>query len=123
MLTFCKPSSWACTLLCKALMPRHRVGILFAGYATLAIPSNLVISWVGAKTWLPVLTTAWGLIAAAQAAVKGEKAIIALRFLLGAAEAGDCPPPASSSVCKAYLRSVLKHANKHTQSALVVVHQ
>ncbi|CAL5220999.1 g3114 [Coccomyxa viridis] len=66
-------------------------GILFAGYAALAIPSNLVISCVGAKVWLPVLTTAWGIIAAAQAAVKEEKALIALRFFLGAAEAGCFP--------------------------------
>ena len=68
-------------------------GILFAGYAALAIPSNLVISWIGARAWLPVLTIIWGIIAAAQAAVKEEKALIALRFLLGAAEAGSGMPP------------------------------
>ena len=74
---------------------RYPAGILFAGYAALAIPSNLVISLVGAKTWLPVLTTTWGVIAAAQAAVKEEKALFALRFFLGAAEAGDPASPAS----------------------------
>ena len=64
-------------------------GILFAGYAALAVPSNLVISYVGAKAWLPILTVAWGIIAAAQAAVRGQNALIALRFFLGAAEAGE----------------------------------
>jgi len=48
-----------------------------------------VISWIGARAWLPVLTILWGVIAAAQAAVKEEKALIALRFFLGAAEAGS----------------------------------
>ena len=63
-------------------------GILFAGYAALAVPSNLVISWVGAKAWLPVLAIIWGVVAAVQAAVRGDEALIALRFFLGAAEAG-----------------------------------
>jgi hypothetical protein len=70
-------------------------GILFAGYAALAVPSNLVISYVGAKAWLPILTVAWGIIAAAQAAVRCQNALIALRFFLGAAEAGElfCAAP------------------------------
>ena len=59
-----------------------------------------MISWVGAKTWLPVLTMAWGVIAAAQAAVKEEKALIALRFFLGAAEAGEPALPASVPLTK-----------------------
>ena len=52
------------------------------------MPSNLVISWVGAKAWLPVLAIIWGVVAAVQAAVREDKALIALRFFLGAAEAG-----------------------------------
>lgn len=71
---------------------RSYAGILFAGYAALAVPSNLVISWVGAKAWLPVLAIIWGVVAAVQAAVREDKALIALRFFLGAAEAGGALP-------------------------------
>ena len=66
-------------------------GILFAGYAAMAIPSNIVISYTGARTWLPIITFLWGCVAACNAAATNAATFCALRFLLGAAEAGNFP--------------------------------
>jgi hypothetical protein len=66
-------------------------GIFYAGYSALAIPSNIVISYVGAKTWLPIITVLWGCLAACNAAANSARSFWALRFLLGAAEAGNYP--------------------------------
>ena len=66
-------------------------GIFYAGYAALAIPSNVVISYVGGRTWLPVITLLWGVVAACNAAANNAHSFWALRFLLGAAEAGNYP--------------------------------
>ena len=77
---------------------------LFAGYAALAIPSNIVISYMGARTWLPIITLLWGCVAACNAAATDAASFCALRFLLGAAEAGNFP---GIMVCRIEPRSNL----------------
>ncbi len=66
-------------------------GVFFVGYVLLQVPSNLVLARIGARRWLAALTLAWGAIAAAMALVRGPASFYALRFLLGAAEAGFAP--------------------------------
>ena len=66
-------------------------GILFLSYCLLEIPSNMVLYRVGACVWLARIMITWGLISAATIFVTGPRSFYALRFLLGAAEAGFFP--------------------------------
>jgi ACS family tartrate transporter-like MFS transporter len=66
-------------------------GLFFFGYAIFEIPSNLVLSRLGAPLWLGRIMVTWGLVAIAFAAVGGPNSFYVLRFLLGAAEAGFSP--------------------------------
>jgi MFS transporter, ACS family, tartrate transporter len=66
-------------------------GVFFAGYFCFQVPSNLVLERVGARRWIALLMMMWGVISAAMALVSGPRSFYALRFLLGAAEAGFFP--------------------------------
>ncbi len=66
-------------------------GMFFAGYFCFQIPSNLVLQRVGARGWIAFLMVLWGAISASMVLVSGPRSFYALRFLLGAAEAGFFP--------------------------------
>jgi ACS family tartrate transporter-like MFS transporter len=66
-------------------------GIFFVGYCLLEVPSNLILSRVGARRWIARILFSWGLIATAMMFVTGSWSFILLRFLLGCAEAGFFP--------------------------------
>jgi ACS family tartrate transporter-like MFS transporter len=66
-------------------------GIFFAGYFFFQVPSNLVLQRVGARRWIALLMMVWGVISASMVFVSGPRSFYALRFLLGAAEAGFFP--------------------------------
>jgi D-galactonate transporter len=66
-------------------------GIFFLGYVLLEIPSNLILARVGARIWIARIMITWGAISAATMFVRGAPQFYALRFLLGAAEAGFFP--------------------------------
>jgi ACS family tartrate transporter-like MFS transporter len=66
-------------------------GIFFLGYFLFEVPSNLVLDKVGARLWIARVMITWGLISGAMAFVTGPNSFYALRFLLGAAEAGFFP--------------------------------
>jgi len=66
-------------------------GVFFAGYFLFQVPSNLVLERVGARRWIAVLMILWGIISASMASVTSVRSFYALRFLLGAAEAGFFP--------------------------------
>ncbi|MFD4708260.1 MFS transporter [Streptomyces sp. NPDC058430] len=66
-------------------------GVFFVGYAVLGVPSNLALHRIGARRWLAGLMFVWGLLSCAMATVNSPTSFYALRFLLGAAEAGFFP--------------------------------
>ncbi|MGW0908671.1 MFS transporter [Streptomyces sp. NPDC002853] len=66
-------------------------GVFFVSYALLEVPSNLVLYRVGARAWIARIAVTWGLVSAAMMFVQGETSFYALRFALGAAEAGLYP--------------------------------
>jgi ACS family tartrate transporter-like MFS transporter len=66
-------------------------GLFFAGYFIFEIPSNLILERVGARRWIARIMLSWGVVAIAMVAVRGAASFCALRFLLGAAEAGFFP--------------------------------
>ncbi len=63
----------------------------YLGYVVFEVPSNLVMDKVGARLWLARIMVTWGLASAATAAVIGPNSFLAIRFLLGAGEAGLFP--------------------------------
>jgi ACS family tartrate transporter-like MFS transporter len=66
-------------------------GIFFFGYFLFEIPSNLMLVRVGARRWIARILLTWGILSCAMVLVKGFASFIALRFLLGVAEAGFFP--------------------------------
>jgi D-galactonate transporter len=66
-------------------------GIFFIGYFIFEVPSNLMLHRVGARRWLARIMISWGIISAIMMFVETPSAFYALRFLLGAAEAGFFP--------------------------------
>ena len=66
-------------------------GIFFLSYFVFEVPSNLVLARVGARLWIARIMISWGVLAMAMALVTGPRSLYAMRFLLGAAEAGFFP--------------------------------
>ena len=66
-------------------------GIFFVSYATLALPSNLMLHRYGAKIWISFILVGCGMAAAAMAGVQGPGSFYFVRFLFGAAESGLTP--------------------------------
>lgn len=66
-------------------------GIFFIGYFLLEVPSNLGLQRFGARRWIGRIMISWGAVSAVLALTVGAKSFLALRFLLGAAEAGFFP--------------------------------
>jgi MFS family permease len=66
-------------------------GVFFWGYALLEVPSNLMTYRVGPRQWISRIAVTWGALSAAMMFVTGPGSFIALRVLLGIAEAGLFP--------------------------------
>ncbi|CAD6556764.1 Quinolone resistance transporter [Paraburkholderia hiiakae] len=66
-------------------------GLFFIGYFLCEVPSNLALARFGARVWFARILFTWGVITMLMALVSGPKSFYALRFLLGAAEAGLYP--------------------------------
>src|SRR6201996_3075186 len=66
-------------------------GIFFFGYFLFEIPSNLILSKVGARRWIARILLTWGIISGATAFVTGAWSFLGIRFILGLAEAGFSP--------------------------------
>jgi MFS transporter, ACS family, tartrate transporter len=66
-------------------------GIFFLGYFFFEVPSNIVLEKAGARLWIFRIMLSWGLVSMATAFAKGLASLLALRFLLGVAEAGFFP--------------------------------
>jgi sugar phosphate permease len=66
-------------------------GVFFLTYALFEFPSNLMLHRFGARKWLARIMVTWGLLSAGMMFAHDETTFIALRMLLGAAEAGLFP--------------------------------
>lgn len=66
-------------------------GIFYIGYLIFEIPSNLILSRVGARRWIGRILISWGLISMAMMACRGPWSFYLLRISLGFAEAGFFP--------------------------------
>ncbi len=66
-------------------------GIFFLGYFIFEVPSNVLLSKVGARRWIARILVTWGIISACTAFITGPTSFYSVRFLLGIAEAGFFP--------------------------------
>jgi MFS transporter, ACS family, tartrate transporter len=66
-------------------------GFFFWGYVLVEVPSNIILEKVGARLWIARIMVTWGLISGATAFCTGPYSFMAVRFLLGLAEAGLFP--------------------------------
>jgi ACS family tartrate transporter-like MFS transporter len=66
-------------------------GMFFVGYFLFQVPSNLLIEKLGVRRWIATLMVAWGIISCLMIFIRGPLEFYAMRFLLGAAEAGFFP--------------------------------
>ncbi len=66
-------------------------GTFYWGYFIFEVPSNIAMEKVGARLWIARIMITWGIFAGLTALVTGPTSFSALRFLLGAAEAGFFP--------------------------------
>jgi MFS transporter, ACS family, tartrate transporter len=66
-------------------------GIFFLGYFIFEVPSNILLSKVGARRWIARILVTWGIISACTALITGPVSFYSVRFLLGVAEAGFFP--------------------------------
>src|SRR5438477_11351293 len=60
-------------------------GIFFLSYVAFEIPSNIILSRIGARWWIARIMISWGLISSAMMFLRSASGFYALRFLLGAA--------------------------------------
>ncbi|HYM02197.1 MAG TPA: MFS transporter, partial [Stellaceae bacterium] len=66
-------------------------GAFFWGYFLFEVPSNLILERVGARLWIARIMVSWGVLSGATAFCTGPYSFMAIRFLLGLAEAGLFP--------------------------------
>ena len=64
------------------------LSILFVGYVTMQVPSNLLLNYCGRPSWyLGFFICAWGLVSLLSSQATNAGGMIALRFILGLVEA------------------------------------
>ena len=66
-------------------------GVFFWGYVLFEVPSNIILEKLGARLWIARIMVTWGIISGATAFATGPYSFMAIRFLLGLAEAGLFP--------------------------------
>jgi MFS transporter, ACS family, tartrate transporter len=74
-------------------------GAFFWSYVLFQFPANLILARVGARIWISSIMVMWGACSAGTAFVTGETSFVAVRFLLGIAEAGFFPGVAYFMTC------------------------
>ncbi|HEY0266044.1 MAG TPA: MFS transporter [Rhizomicrobium sp.] len=65
--------------------------VFFIAYTIFEVPSNLALHRFGARRWIARIMITWGIAACANALAVGPNSYYAIRFLLGAFEAGFFP--------------------------------
>ena len=66
-------------------------GIFFLGSVLFDLPSNLMLTRVGARIWIARIMISWGVISTCMMFMHSKESFYILRFLLGVSEAGFFP--------------------------------
>ena len=64
-------------------------GILFLAYMLCETPSNVLLTWFGARKWLARIMISWGIIASSMVFIMGEYSFYTLRVLLALPRPGS----------------------------------
>ncbi|MDE1189020.1 MAG: MFS transporter [Pantoea sp.] len=67
------------------------VGMFYISYILFEIPSNVIMTKVGARVWIARIMITWGIVSAGMSLVQTPTQLYVMRFLLGMAEAGFTP--------------------------------
>ncbi len=67
------------------------VGMFYISYILFEIPSNVIMTKVGARLWIARIMITWGIVSTGMAFVHTANQLYVMRFLLGMAEAGFAP--------------------------------
>ncbi|GGD36828.1 MFS transporter [Franconibacter daqui] len=67
------------------------VGMFYISYIIFEIPSNVIMTKVGARVWIARIMITWGIVSAGMSLVQTPTQLYVMRFLLGMAEAGFTP--------------------------------
>ncbi len=67
------------------------VGMFYISYILFEVPSNIIMTKVGAKLWIARIMITWGLVSTGMGFVHTPTQLYVMRFLLGMAEAGFAP--------------------------------
>lgn len=65
--------------------------IFFVGYLLFQIPSMMLLKRIGARRWIFLTVTVWGVLAASMAFIQNATHFYTLRLLIGVAESGFAP--------------------------------
>ncbi|MCA9025902.1 MAG: MFS transporter [Planctomycetaceae bacterium] len=66
-------------------------GMFYLGYLLFEVPSNLLMTKVGARRWIARIMISWGIISAMTMLARDQWTFYGMRILLGVAEAGFFP--------------------------------
>jgi len=66
-------------------------GVYYWTYTLCEIPSNKILTKLGASLWIPRIMVTWGLVTIGIGFVQGELSLVIMRMLVGIAEAGFSP--------------------------------
>jgi ACS family tartrate transporter-like MFS transporter len=66
-------------------------GMFYFGYLLFEVPSNLILRHTGARLWIARIMVTWAVVSGATMFVTGAWSFLAVRILLGIAEAGFFP--------------------------------
>ncbi|MGH2644276.1 MAG: MFS transporter, partial [Chitinophagaceae bacterium] len=66
-------------------------GLFYVTYIIFEVPSNVILTKVGARRWIARIMVTWGLVAVGMTFIKTPDQFYGMRLLLGAAEAGFTP--------------------------------
>ncbi|MEA9389980.1 MFS transporter [Acerihabitans sp. TG2] len=67
------------------------VGMFYISYILFEVPSNILMTKVGAKLWIARIMITWGLVSTGMGFIHTPHQLYVMRFLLGMAEAGFAP--------------------------------
>ncbi|KAK0642834.1 putative transporter [Lasiodiplodia hormozganensis] len=67
------------------------VAVLFAGYVSMQIPSNIFLTKLRPSIYIPTVMAIWGILSCCTGVVKGVGGLYACRFFLGVVEAAFYP--------------------------------
>ncbi|MDX5629348.1 MULTISPECIES: MFS transporter [unclassified Brenneria] len=67
------------------------VGMFYISYIIFEVPSNILMTKVGARIWIARIMITWGIVSAGMSFIQSANQLYVMRFLLGMAEAGFTP--------------------------------